>query len=229
MKAACCTDPANPSVALIKQVCYPREHKFTTSATKWGCDHEDAARKTYISEAEASHSNFMFNSSGLFIWKEFQFIAVTPDGVVQCDCCGSGIVEIKCPFCTKDDNPDTARFLTDGHLDVKHQYYYQVQTQLAVCSAEFADFITYTFPGGTSKVNVERITLNLDFVENCVDKATRFYEVAILPELLGRWYTRAMVLPTIDDSQSLDYDYCYCKEEKGGTMVLCSNPGCKDG
>jgi len=48
--------------------------------------------------------------------------------------------------------------------------------------------------------------------------------IKILSELLGRWYTRAMVLPTIDD-----YDYCYCKEEKGGTMVLFSNPGCKDG
>jgi len=52
--------------------------------------------------------------------------------------------------------------------------------------------------------------------------------IKFFSELLGRWYIRAMVLPTIDDSQSLDYDYCYC-EEKGGTMVLCSNPGYKYG
>lgn len=43
MKAACHTDPASPSVSLIKQICYPKQCSFSTSATRWGCDHEDTA------------------------------------------------------------------------------------------------------------------------------------------------------------------------------------------
>lgn len=34
MKAACSTDPANPSVSLIKAICYPTESKFSTAATR---------------------------------------------------------------------------------------------------------------------------------------------------------------------------------------------------
>ena len=34
LKAACHTDPAKPSKGLIKAICYPEAHKFTTSATR---------------------------------------------------------------------------------------------------------------------------------------------------------------------------------------------------
>jgi len=52
MKAACHTDPASPSISLIKQVCYPKQCSFSTSATRWGCDHEDTARQLYFNEMQ---------------------------------------------------------------------------------------------------------------------------------------------------------------------------------
>ena len=70
------------------------------------------------------------------------FIGASPDGMVSCDCCGQNVIEIKCPFCVKDstfdDIDDKTFYLKRGNddqlkLDVKHQYYYQVQTQLGVC------------------------------------------------------------------------------------------------
>ena len=29
-------------------------------------------------------------------------MGASPDGIVQCDCCGKGVVEIKCPFSCRD-------------------------------------------------------------------------------------------------------------------------------
>lgn len=73
--------------------------------------------------------------------------------MVSCDCCGQNVIEIKCPFCVKDstfdDIDDKTFYLKRGNddqlkLDVKHQYYYQVQTQLGVCKIESAYFVVWT-------------------------------------------------------------------------------------
>ena len=29
-------------------------------------------------------------------------MGASPDGIVSCECCGSGVVEIKCPYSCKD-------------------------------------------------------------------------------------------------------------------------------
>jgi hypothetical protein len=42
---ACHTDPASPSVSLIKEVCYGSS--FTSKATTWGCTHENEAVRQY--------------------------------------------------------------------------------------------------------------------------------------------------------------------------------------
>ena len=36
LKAACHTDPAKPSKSLIKVICYPEAHKFSSAATTYG-------------------------------------------------------------------------------------------------------------------------------------------------------------------------------------------------
>ena len=95
---------------------------------------------------EMYHTNFRCFCCGLVISEQYNFIAATPDAVMSCNCCGSGIVEIKCPFVMKDNDPDEAQFLENGSLETSHQYYYQVQTQLFVCGAEFGDFVVCTFP-----------------------------------------------------------------------------------
>ena len=73
MKAVCRSDPANPSVSLIKQICYPRLFHFSLQATKWGCDHESVGREMYFAAMEESHSEFSCVGSGLVIHEEYQF------------------------------------------------------------------------------------------------------------------------------------------------------------
>lgn len=67
-------------------------------------------------------------------------LAASPDGVWSCSCCGSGTLEIKCPFKYKDslDGIDNdSQFclsIDDGLLEVSYPYYtyYQVQFQMFV-------------------------------------------------------------------------------------------------
>ena len=59
-------------------------------------------RATYAEQMQASHDNFQIELSGFVINPDFPYIGATPDGMVSCDCCGSGIVEIKCPYCAHD-------------------------------------------------------------------------------------------------------------------------------
>lgn len=58
-------------------------------------------------------------------------LAATPDALCKCDCCGGGIIEIKCPFKHKDsyikDVVDKAFCLDEnGILKKSHMYFYQV-------------------------------------------------------------------------------------------------------
>ena len=46
-RAASHTDPAQPSQALVKAICYPHIFRFTTAAKKHGCKHEGMAIAKY--------------------------------------------------------------------------------------------------------------------------------------------------------------------------------------
>ena len=94
-KAACRTDPASPSISLIMAICHPETLRFCTSATKWGCQHEKTALAEYKQSNSDQHENLVVSDSGLFISIEYPFIGASPDGLVECSCCGQGICEIK--------------------------------------------------------------------------------------------------------------------------------------
>ena len=166
------------------------------------------------------HVNFNCFCCGLLISEQSNFIAATPDGVIFCDCCGSGMVEIKCPFVTKDDDPDLAQFLENGSLPkntniiirCKLSYLLVVQSLLTLRCVHFQTMFRWR-----------------EFVDACIEQPSQFFKVAILPELLGRWYSRSLVIPVKMNSRTSSYDYCYCKEELGGEMVCCNNSGCNSG
>ena len=59
---------------------------------------------------DAQHENFSCQDSGQFLSTAYPTFAIwfgaTPDGLVACNRCGLGLVEVKCPFSlqTKDMN-----------------------------------------------------------------------------------------------------------------------------
>ncbi len=36
--------------------------------------------------------------SGIVINSSCPHMSASPDGIVNCDCCGEGVIEIKCPY-----------------------------------------------------------------------------------------------------------------------------------
>ncbi len=69
-----------------------------------------------------------------------------------------------------------------------------------MCSVEYCDFIVCTFSGSkdSSDLHIERITKDHDFWSDLVFKAKRFFRVCILPELMGKWYSK----PRVDSENS---------------------------
>ena len=112
----------------------------------------------------------------------------------------------------------------------------QVQTQLFCTGANYCDFIVYT----KQSVHIERIQPDTSFWEANIEKAKMFFKTGIMPELLGRWFSRPPVsspstssdlpspsLETASTSlQDTNLKYCYCQEGEHGQMVACDNSGC---
>ena len=147
MKAVCNTDVTNPSQSLVKSICYPHAFTFTTKQTSWGCKHEKKAMEKYKKANDSNHTKLQVAQNGLFIWP---FIGASPDGIITCECCPKGVLEVKCPYCHCDETIKAAAVndkkfclkVEDGvlHLDHSHAYYYQVQTQIFVCNVTYCDF-----------------------------------------------------------------------------------------
>ena len=93
----------------------------------------------------------------MFIDPDRLHSAATPDRIIQCDCCGKGAVEVKCPVTYKDilPNNDEAHFCMtkqDGNRMFKrdHAYYYQVQ--LVTClSILYGGFVLWSQNGILTK------------------------------------------------------------------------------
>ena len=65
------------------------------------------AKTKYKKLCKKKHKNLKISETGLVIYKEKPFIAVSPDLEVECDCCGLGLVEIKCPYSIKGEKPSS--------------------------------------------------------------------------------------------------------------------------
>ena len=92
----------SPSPSLIKSICYPENQHFHTRQTFWGCVHEKTVYHAYLSKEETEHVCLQYGFSGLVVPPSHPFMRASPDGVVSFECCGSGVVEIKCPYSCRD-------------------------------------------------------------------------------------------------------------------------------
>ena len=148
------------------------------------------------------HTNLTVDECGLLINPKWPTIRAYPDGLVSCECCGKGTLEIKCPYSNRGESIASAAFndktfclntASDGslHLDHSHAYYYQVQTQLFVSDVNYCDYCVCTFAGGETGVFIERIQKDEEFWTQCVTKVDLFMRICVLPELLGKWYTKS--------------------------------------
>jgi len=114
----------------------------------------------------------------------------------------------------------------------------QVQCQLFVTGRMYCDFVVFT----NNDIVIERLYPETDFWMENVEKSKLLFKRAILPELVGRFFSRPPPAPLLSPSEqdsrqeSEDGDmevecgkstvYCYCQGPDEGEMVACDNPRC---
>lgn len=178
---------------------------------------------------------------------ERPYIGASPDGIVECNCCNDKVIlEVKCPHCIKDGvcEDEDREFCMEKvdecnwKLKRNHCYYYQVQAQMNVCNIANADFVVWT----EKNIIIERIKIDKEFFDNECIKVEHFFVYGILPELLGKWFTRKNVanekgvVPILQCSTSsqsdqnieedMDKPWCYCGTPCSGKMIMCDNSDC---
>lgn len=52
--------------------------------------------------------SFHCSETGIFVYKDYPYLAASPNGVTECKCCGKGLLEIKYPFSLQIEMPQTA-------------------------------------------------------------------------------------------------------------------------
>ena len=106
------------------------------------------------------------------------------------------------------------------HLCDDHEYYYQIQGQLAVCNMEYCDFICWT-PCG---MHCERILSDPKHFFDITKPALEFFIAVLLPRLLTG------SPPTVEKPATQNHapnTYCWCGGEDEGKMVACDNVSCQ--
>ncbi len=225
------TSVLTPSISLVKSLLHRQMFDSTkVPALNWGITNEGNARKQYTEAMKALHVNFKIFSCGLYVNPSFPHLGASPDGIMSCDCCGTGLLEIKCPYKYRDRHPehitDPMFYLKtddtgDLNLSNNHQYYYQIQGQLAVCEMEFCDFICWTPVG----MHVERITVDQASFQDVKRVLDNFFVTILLPCLLTG-SASPQLEPEEATGDQVKTSYCSCGGEDIGNMVACDNPTC---
>ena len=105
-----------PPISLVLKICEPNITKLTVPALLWGREHESVAVTlfnnirtdiNYVPELisltdESTHTDFEMLPVGLCVEQQKPWYGASPDGAIQCSCCGTEVLEVKCPYGLKD-------------------------------------------------------------------------------------------------------------------------------
>ena len=128
---------------------------------------------------------------GLFVCSTLPYLAASPDGIVECECCERRVLELKCPYCLEPEEKTIVDvpYLKNGHLDEDHNYFYQMQTQMICTKTRYADFFVWSPRVDEGVYHFERIARNINVCEVIIRRSYKFFFESIIPGLLGAYYT----------------------------------------
>lgn len=127
-------------------------------ATEYGSFHEEGAKAEYIMETGHEVQDVGFVPCE-------DWLGASPDGIVPYD----GLLEIKCPFGQRDNNPPEFKSIED-----QPHYYAQIQVQLYVTCYDWCDFFQWS-PHGTK---LERVELDDDWLAENMPKLHKIWKQA---------------------------------------------------
>ena len=114
------------------------------------------------------------------------------------------------------------------NLKAQHQYYYQTQQQFFASEKQYCAFVVCALNDiKEAKLVVQRIGPDIEHWKAVLPKVTNFWKTCVLPEVLGRWYTRKHNTPKVDHPPN--NDVCFCRTATDEDTVICCNPECPIG
>lgn len=212
----------NPSInmnAVVSEVLQYKSPPSTLKALKYGRRMEDtAARKYEKVMTELGHKNLKVAKCGLFVSESVPYIGASPDRMVTCDCCGKRVLEIKCPLsCSHtapSDKTDGLVYNNQGILGIKHkhQYYAQIQGQMALVGCDSADFFVYSLHG----YHLETISFDPLFWQEISLNLSTFFKIFISEELITKSVFNSLQEPNTASTSSSSVT----KPEVGGATFI---------
>ena len=160
----------------------------------WGKKNEDTAVDAYQQHMQGSgHTDLKVARSGLVINPGCPWLGASTDGLVSDPHSADpdGLLEVKCPYKFRESTPAEAASykeffcqLENGTVTLKqkHDYYFQIQGQMAIYRRKWCDFVVYT----PADISVQRIKFDSNLWETMCAKLTDFYNTAVVPELVHR-------------------------------------------
>ncbi len=201
-KACCFANINDPSISLINRMmnpmnnfgCYP---KYATTKKK-------KALEVYSRKMDLHHEYFERYECGLIINPKFPYFAASPDGLLTCNCHGDGCVVIK--FLKILESAESFEILSRGpnrilckngnnndyYLEETHDLYYQIQLQINVAELKYCDIIFWS-PKPNMEHLIIRVNSDANFWNTNMKKAQKFHEQIMMPEIVGKSFTRTGV------------------------------------
>lgn len=57
---------------------------------------------------------------------------------------------------------------------------------MKMCQAQYCDFVVWK----ESDMFVQRVSIDMEFIDNAIENVKPFIKLAVLPELVGKWFTK---------------------------------------
>ncbi|XP_061168610.1 uncharacterized protein LOC133177717 [Saccostrea echinata] len=123
------------------------QYHFTSKSVEYGKRNESVARERYVDHMTSCHPSFKCAETGIYVYKDFPFFAASPDGISECKCCGKGLVEIKCPYSSRNETSQVAMSknsscaIVNGNYELKKSLSSPFYVQMLGQMATLTDFI----------------------------------------------------------------------------------------
>ncbi|XP_046333004.2 uncharacterized protein LOC124115889 [Haliotis rufescens] len=155
---------------------------------KHGVSCEPHAKLRYAKVMKKIHKKFKSSDSGIVVLPNKPYISASPDLIIDCECCGKGLCEIKCPATIKSEIPsvDNVNFIeiNDGDLCIKttDRYYAQIQGQMGILNRMYCDIFIFTFHGHLCV----RVPFDKLYWTDMLAKMDKFWLKFVLPALFSK-------------------------------------------
>lgn len=163
--------------------------------TEYGNQMETVGRNLFKVKYGDKHKKFKVLEKGLIVRPDLPHLGASPDGIVECSCCESALLEIKCPSSLRNsgikelcqhknhrsniqyDDADGLHIVDNGPWDS------QIQFAMGITKLHKCYLVVYT--SVAPYIHVTEVHFKPDEWVKTVETATSFYKTCVIPRLFS--------------------------------------------